>query len=165
MCGFGWRWWGGGRDSYFMQTVYICMSHLFWHETKIIKSTCHIIYLACIQHNYAIIQNTCHFTLVIEHCPPLTNIMWILELSFSFYTPVFDILYFHVKYMILLAERHLIKINISRWIIKPCPYTWWNLATGYNDYSEIKFSINGSNFKVKITGSKIILPTERSYHK
>ena len=28
------------------------------------------------------------------------------------------------------AERHLIKFNITRWIMKPRPNTWWNLATG-----------------------------------
>ena len=29
-----------------------------------------------------------------------------------------------------MAEWHLIKINITRWIVKPRPNTWWNLATG-----------------------------------
>ena len=28
------------------------------------------------------------------------------------------------------TEIHLIKINITRWIMKPRPNTWWNLATG-----------------------------------
>ena len=29
-----------------------------------------------------------------------------------------------------LAEEHWIKINITRWIMKPRPHIWWNLAKG-----------------------------------
>ena len=31
--------------------------------------------------------------------------------------------------------------------------------------ARLKISKNGSNYKVKVTGLKIIVPTERSYHK
>ena len=41
----------------------------------------------------------------------------------EYYTFIYQIVCFW------LAERHMIKINITRWITKPRPNKWWNLAT------------------------------------
>ena len=37
--------------------------------------------------------------------------------------------------------------------------------TVQNLFARLKFSKNWSNSKVKVTGSKIMVPTKRSYHK
>ena len=36
-----------------------------------------------------------------------------------------------------MTERHLIKINITRWIMKPRPNTWWDLATCVNAWRRV----------------------------
>ena len=38
--------------------------------------------------------------------------------------------YFHENSLFCLAERHLIKINNTRGLMKPRPNAWWNVATG-----------------------------------
>ena len=44
-----------------------------------------------------------------------------------------------MKYLFRLAERHLITIHNTRWIMKPCPITWWNLATSDITWRPVTF--------------------------
>ena len=44
-----------------------------------------------------------------------------------------DIVYFLLSYIILsckIVDSDWLRVNITRWIRKPRPNTWWNLATG-----------------------------------
>ena len=63
-----------------------------------------------------------------------------------------DIVYFLLSYIILsckIVDSDWLRVNITRWIRKQRPNTWWNLATGDIAWRRVIFQKIWSFLKVK----------------
>ena len=76
---------------------------------------------------------------------------------------------FSKKWVKLQGQGHCVKNNGTHGKVLSQGILTWNIkALALNVQkllARLKFSKNGSNSKVKVTGQKIMVPTERSYHK
>ena len=73
------------------------------------------------------------------------------------------------KWVKLQGQGHRVKNNGTHGKVLSQGIFMWNMKalalTVQKLLARLKFFKNGSNSKVKVTGSKIMVPTERSYHR